>query len=190
MIVELFNDKEHIVTTMPLKSLHNDFAHPIECPAGEYVLTIEKAKGIMQLMKAKLRTIVGRYNASGNGSDMVILDSADENYTVEQNELTYGRFNSEKALEVARAEQNHELLLKDGDDWSNFLQHKTPALLYWWQKMDEHNLLFFTCTILDDTNSVLSNSTPKAVSRHRKAVGMDSHQDSSTKEMSDSVRKT
>jgi hypothetical protein len=55
--------------------------------------------------------------------------------------------------------------------------------------MDEHNLLFFTCAILDDTNSVSSNSTPKAVSRHRKAAGTDSHQASSTKEMSDSERK-
>jgi hypothetical protein len=118
MFVELFNDKEHIVTTMPLKSLHDDFVHPIGCPAREYVLSVEKAKGIMQLMKAKLRTIVGRYNSSGNGSDMVIPNSADENYSVERNEDTYGRFNSKKALEVAKVEQNHELLLKDGDDQS------------------------------------------------------------------------
>jgi hypothetical protein len=70
MITELFNDREHIVSTQFYKNSHDDFALPIECARGDYLLTIKKAKRLMQDMKPRPMEIIRRYYASGNGYDM------------------------------------------------------------------------------------------------------------------------
>jgi hypothetical protein len=49
MITELFNDREHIVSTQSYKNLHDDFALPIECVRGDYLLTVEKSKGLCRI---------------------------------------------------------------------------------------------------------------------------------------------
>ena len=148
MITELFNDREHIVSTQSYKNLHNDFTLPIECARGDYLLTVEKAKRLMQDMKPKLREIIRRYNASGNGSDMCRTDDdSDDEWDVTMNEATYARFNHDWSLKCAESMHNQELLLKDGDDRSSFVKYTSSALLYWWHVMDEYNLLFFTRAI-------------------------------------------
>jgi hypothetical protein len=121
----------------------------------------------MQDMKPKVREIIRRYNASGNKSDMHRTDfDSDDDHDVMMNEATYGRFNHDWSLKRAESMHNQELLLKDGDDQSSFLKYKSSALLYWWHVMDEYNLLFFTCAMLEDNNSASSTSIPNAVSRH------------------------
>jgi hypothetical protein len=195
MITELFNDREHIVSIQSYKNLHDNFALLIECARGDYLLTVEKVKRLMQDMKPKLREIIRRYNASGNGSDMHRTDDdSNDERDVMMNEATYGRFNHDWSLKHVESMHNQELLLKDGNDQSSFLKYESSALLYWWHVMDEYNLFFFTCAILDINNSASSTSIPNAVSRHgrndsKKVTGAVNAQQVATKELNDNVRK-
>ena len=70
LLVELFNDPMVEAKTEVVKDLHSDFSKVIDCPKGLYHLTEDKAEDLMQDMKTRMRDIVGRYNPSGNGSDM------------------------------------------------------------------------------------------------------------------------
>ena len=78
LIVEVFNDEEHDVQTQSLPHLHDDFVNPIVCKKLAYDLTVDKAKEMIMFMKPKLREIIRRYNASGNGSDMRIEEHDNE----------------------------------------------------------------------------------------------------------------
>ena len=128
MITELSNYREHIVSTQSYKNLHDDFALPIECARGDYLLTVEKAKRLMQDMKPKLREIIRRYSASGNGSDMRGTDDdSNDEWDVTMNESAYGRFNHDWSLKHVEPMHNLELLLKDGNDRSSFLKYKSSA---------------------------------------------------------------
>ena len=97
LIVEMFNDADVELRTRVVKDLHENFAESIDCPKGSYILSIDKAKDLLQDMKSRLRDIVRRYNASGNGSDMRICEyDSDDERLIEENEDTYGRFNQER----------------------------------------------------------------------------------------------
>jgi hypothetical protein len=90
---------------------------------------------------------------------------------------------------------NQELILKDGDDRKNFLQHEATTVLYWWHVMDEHNLLWRTCAMLSDDQSASSSRKPKPVSRNGRKLASNSStikgdtRDKHTKEMHDNVRR-
>jgi hypothetical protein len=199
LIVEMFNDEELDVQTQSLPNLHDDFVNPIVCKKLAYTLTNDKAKDMIQYYKPKLRDIIRRYNASGNGSDMRIDD---HDIDMEEREDSMcvavldksGRFNRETAVRRATTLNDGDLILKDGDDRANFLRYESSTLLYWWHVMDEHNLLVFTFAKLADELSATACSKPKSVSRHdRKASEKKTTavvaQDSRTKEMTDDVRR-
>ena len=89
-------------------------------------------------MKPKIREIIRRYNASGNGSD-IRIDEVDidgdeleedmcEGGVNDMREDNYGRFNQETALRRATKMDNQELILMDGDDRKNFLQHEATTV--------------------------------------------------------------
>ena len=204
IMVEMFNDEDMDVATQSYKHLHDDFHSPIECMKGSYTLTIDKAKELIMSMKHKLREIIRRYNASGNGSDMRIdnvdidgdeLEAMREGGVNEMSEDNYGRFNRVTSLRRAVKMGDQELILKDGDDRKSFLQHEATTLLYWWHVMDEHNLLWRTCAMLSDDQSASSSRKPKPVSRHERKLASNAStskgdtRDKHTKEMHDNVRR-
>ncbi len=172
LLVELFNDAGYEVQTVVVSNLHDEFEVSIDCPKGAYELTPTKCKELLQDFKTKLRDMIKRYNASGNGSDMMVCDyDSDDARVVEENEETYGRFNSGRAKKRAEAKGDQALILKNGDDRQAFLRHYPVDLLYVWHIMDVHNLLFFTAAKLDEDNSA-SSSRP-AGKTSRKSVGTD-----------------
>lgn len=77
LLVALFNDPDQEARTDVLSTLHSKFADAIDCPKGNYDLTDEKAKKLIDTMKHHLRVIIERYNTSGNGSDMRIVTDVD-----------------------------------------------------------------------------------------------------------------
>ena len=90
-------------TTEVFKTLHENFKEPIDCPK-HHDLTSDKCKELIQEQKTKLRGIIGRYNRSGNGSDMAQFDEDTDNEDddeIVENEDTYGRFNAEQAARRA-----------------------------------------------------------------------------------------
>ncbi|EJK57129.1 hypothetical protein THAOC_22862 [Thalassiosira oceanica] len=93
LLVERFNDAEVQARTTVKPHLHAEFAVAINCPKGEYQLTVDKAKDFLQDQKHKIRPIVNNYNASGNGSDMMVMEDIDSD-----SEELHGRL----AFETAR----------------------------------------------------------------------------------------
>jgi hypothetical protein len=171
MICELFNDETVEVQTVPLPDLHDNFREPIACPKGEYTLTPDKAKDLMSDTKGKLRTIISKYNMSGNGSDMAHFedDSGDEDEGLPESDATYGRFNSARALRRAgRRKGMDHLKVTNGDDRRDFLAYHPPDILYWWHLLDVHNLLYFFMGKLGDNNSASCAKTPDATSSKKR----------------------
>jgi hypothetical protein len=74
LLVELFNVPKVEATTECVKYLYSDFNKAIDRPKGLYDLSDDKAEDLMQDMNTRMRDIVGRYNRSGNGSDMRVMD--------------------------------------------------------------------------------------------------------------------
>ena len=77
LIVEKFNNDEHLTRTEVLPNLHDDFAEEVLVSKSDYTLTRKKAKGLIAQMKPKLLDICQRYEASGNGSNMMDSDNED-----------------------------------------------------------------------------------------------------------------
>ena len=134
MICELFNDENVIVETPPVPSLHEKFANTISCPKGRYTLTKDKCKDLIMDQKTKLRSIINRYQLSGNGSDMVSFDNDTDNEAeIVENEETYGRFNAARAMRRSdRRTDFDKLKLVNGDDRSSFLRQEPIDLLMWY----------------------------------------------------------
>lgn len=101
---------------------------------GEYDLTADKSKAIMQQQKTNLRGIIGKYNASGNGSDMV------------QHPDDRG-IGTEKSVFEGPGWLGAD---GDGDDRRNFLGMNSVDILYWWDVMDELNMIFIFMGKLHD----------------------------------------
>ena len=76
-MVILFNDLLVEAKTNILPTPHSRFSDAIDCPKGNYDLTEEKAKKLIHTMKHQLRVIIDRYNQSGNGSDMRVVEDVD-----------------------------------------------------------------------------------------------------------------
>ena len=72
-----FNDANWRARTTANPNLHSDFAEEMECPKGDYTLTVEKLKDLFQDQKHKVREMIARYNQSGNGSDMRVMRDHD-----------------------------------------------------------------------------------------------------------------
>ena len=120
-ISDKFNDDEWKPFTTAYPSLHSDFVIPILCERVEFLMTPEKAKEIIGHIRPMLKKMIVNYEESGMGCMSKHDDSAD-----------WGNFDIE--------------LCNGNDDRSRFLLHPAKTyLLYWWAKLDEYNLLSFTC---------------------------------------------
>eukprot|EP00560_Eucampia_antarctica_P000254 CAMPEP_0197836692 /NCGR_PEP_ID=MMETSP1437-20131217/29745_1 /TAXON_ID=49252 ORGANISM="Eucampia antarctica, Strain CCMP1452" /NCGR_SAMPLE_ID=MMETSP1437 /ASSEMBLY_ACC=CAM_ASM_001096 /LENGTH=184 /DNA_ID=CAMNT_0043443071 /DNA_START=20 /DNA_END=574 /DNA_ORIENTATION=- len=89
--------------------------------------------------------------------------------------------NYEKSEEGAMSRKDTEadwgkfdiVLCHGNDDRSRFLyNHSASYLLYWWKKLDEYNLVSFTCHHLPDLLTATSNHSPSISSlstKHNKS---------------------
>ena len=120
-ISDQFNDDSWKPFTTAYPTLHSDFVAPILCERIGYVMTPEKAKEIVNHIRPMLKKMIVNYEESGQGCMSKHDDTAD-----------WGNFDIE--------------LCDGNDDRSRFLLHQQQTyLLYWWAKLDEYNLLSFTC---------------------------------------------
>ena len=156
LIVAKFNDEDFIGKTEGLPNLHDDFVEPVSVFKGEYTLTQKKAKNLIAQMKPKILDICQRYEASGNGSNM--MDSDNEDDDLYQGHPRWGTFNAERAMR-----KNGEY--KNGDDRAAFLRFEGSELLYWWYVLDKYELVQFTTARLSDINGVSSDRTPPQTAR-------------------------
>ena len=180
---ECFNDPEKVYTTKANPNLHDRFKEEIFCEKGAYELTPDKSKTIMQTNKSHLRTMIKNYNASGNGSDMAKHDCDEDGMGgEEESQENFGRFNRELAKKRAELKGQDDLLLVDGDDRSSFLVMNTVDLLYWWDVMDELEMIFVFMGKLHDGVNSSSDKTPGATARRR--VGNDANSNSQSNKKS------
>ncbi len=74
LIVEKFNDEDYIVTTDKLPNLHDDFSEQVAISKGDYTLSPKKARNLIAQMKPNILDLCQRYEANGNGSNMMDSD--------------------------------------------------------------------------------------------------------------------
>lgn len=197
LLVERFNDAEVQARTTVKPHLHAEFAVAINCPKGEYQLTVDKAKDFLQDQKHKIRPIVNNYNASGNGSDMMVMEDIDSdseelhNFNDDEDEgddrrrprtecceANWGRFKAERAQkraqrllervdsdDIERRTHLQELVMMNGDDRRSFLRGQPTSLLYIWDELDKHQLLFKVAAMLDGNTGSSSTKTPAPINR-------------------------
>ena len=111
--------------------------------------------------------MIKNYNASGNGSDMAKHDCDEDGVgSEEESQENFGRFNRELAKKRAVLMGQDDLLLVDSDDRSSFLVMNTVDLLYWWDVMDELEMIFVLMGKLHDGVNLSSDKTPGATARH------------------------
>ena len=112
-------------------------------------LDSSKCKSILTWVKQRITTIIRNYNRSGNGAQnaaekyQFIGDEEDKVDETESNEDKdgdkYGFFNLDKAMQ------------EGGDDRKNFLDRLgyPSDVLYWWQVLQDLDILQATCAIFN-----------------------------------------
>ena len=134
-----FNDCDFEPVSKAYPGLHSDFATSFVLPKREYSLNPEKAKETLGLIKAALFKVIVKYEISGQGA-MRRIDACND----------WGSF---------------DIGLCDGrDDRGNFLTGNTQYLLYWWDRLNEFQLLEFTCGNIPDKFTADSNNAPDITS--------------------------
>ena len=166
-IVKQCNDEDWIVETEAVGGLHDDYGASIECKKGHFTFSVKNAKALLHTTKHRLDQIIKRYEASGNGSNMLESDNEEEEEpTRETIGRQWGRFNKARADREAERKQ-----LKNGDDRQSFLQHFSSDLLYWWWFMDNNDLIHFTIAELDGENAASCDSVPKTTAHSSRKRG-------------------
>ena len=117
LMCEAFNNPEEMIMTALKPTLHDDFKVQIQCDTTNFKLTPDRCDDIMTAMKKKIRTIVNKYNLSGNGSDMARFDDDTDNED-DTDEIYDGHFNQDKSIKRA---ERRGLTIIDGDDQKSFL---------------------------------------------------------------------
>ena len=146
-------------------NIHEEFEESFVCYKGYFEWTKEKAKDFLQKIKKQLNEIITRYEASGNGSNM--LDSEAENSDGEREVYLsrsdvgrkWGRFNKERADRVY-SRKNDFGNIKDGDDSKAFIRHYPPDILYFWWAFDKFELIHFTIGEIDSDIAASSMEVP------------------------------
>jgi len=126
LIADKWNDKEYNPSSSVCNKIHSVFSFSMDLSHTEVEamgdLTPEKAKTKYTKMKNELLVVKNNWEKSGNG-DGTLLQQADD---TEDDEIMF-----------------------DADDKRNFLQGRSPTLLYLWEKAEEHQLLQ---TVLQELN--------------------------------------
>eukprot|EP00956_Cyclotella_meneghiniana_P023472 scaffold45715_cov37-Cyclotella_meneghiniana.AAC.3 len=165
LLCVIFNSDE-VFETKALPDLHDRFRLPITLEKGSMELTPDRCKTVMTDYKKKVMNTIAKYNLSGNGSDMAVVehDQDGEGGALESEE-TYGRFKQDLAIKRAQRSGREDLLIINGDDRREFLGPYGPEVLYWWEMMDANNLLYFFAGKLDKNNRAACGETPVATAR-------------------------
>ena len=155
MISVKCNDDSWKPFTTAYPTLHSDFVSPILCERIDFVMTPEKAKEIVSLIRPMLKKMIINYEESGMGCMSKHDDSAD-----------WGNFDIE--------------LCDGNDDRSRFLLHPAQTyLLYWWAKLDEYNLISFTCGQISPHLTANTDYNPSIGSKRNTGTPKNSSKDSS-----------
>ena len=86
LLEQYFNDASITVSSQippSLNSLNSSFSDPSVCNKGDYELTEEKAKEILEKARRRLTTIINNWEKSGNGSSQHHLDDEDEEQEID-----------------------------------------------------------------------------------------------------------
>ena len=163
-----WNDPDFDCKSSIYADLHDEFSNEIDLSFVSVEnmgsLTPDKAKQKFFKLKNDLVIVKSRYEKSGNGDGSVLV--------VEQNDDD----SSQNSDEIDR----DELQLMNANHKSRFLQDKSPATLYLWQKGDEFDLLTVFCQQLDSTvmlNSSGTNGSTRACSNDNNRDTLDSVND-------------
>lgn len=159
--VEKFNDASFLLSTVPNRTLHSDFHQPIVCNKGDFELTVEKSKDVVNTIRRTVTSMASKYELSGNGANQRdVSNDQDDGEDLPDN---WGRFDANRMREWAEESG----ATNDGDDRANFLGPRPTFYLYTWHILDVNNLIRFTCAQLRDEHSASSDETPRPVSRQR-----------------------
>ena len=155
LVADNWNDITFKPVTTLYMDLHHELARDIDITHSAVekmgILTADKAKSKFFKLKNELIVVKSNWERSGNGDgsrkDNTVRDSHNPHDDAEEEEL----FNA--------------------NDRRNFLNGKSPAVLYLWEKANEHDLLTSVCQKLDCSSSMDSSSASKnnrrANKRHR-----------------------
>ena len=133
---EDFNPKSNIFS-----DLHDDFESQIDLGhsaiAQMGTLTPKKAQEKFTKLKNELIVVKTKWEASGNGDGSVRNQLESEN---------------------ADVDDPIELELMNANDKKNFLDGRSPAVLYLWKTADDHDMLTSVCNQLNDVVMLDSSS--------------------------------
>ena len=132
----LFNNEAWIPYTTSYPTLHQDYALQFQVPKGDLNMTPEKSKEILAAVKPTLYQIIYNYEASGQGGLHRKVTSPD-----------WGTF----SIEDCNGKDDRAAFLRD---------HQPSYLLYWWARLDEYQLLSFTCAHLSNAITADANRSP------------------------------
>lgn len=139
LAAELFNDSGFNPETNIYSELHEDFNYPIKLfhKDAPTPTTPQKIKEKIADIRARLVVVIDNWERSGNGGGNRSIDDDD-----------YGRINT--------------MTLQD-DDRSNFLGGNKSHLLYFWQILEECELLQKTLSVIPKEYSASSDGVPSAM---------------------------
>jgi hypothetical protein len=139
LAAELYNNQTFEPITSRYPSLHEDFAHPIILFGKDapYV-TPQKIREKWSDVRGKLVIIDKNYEKSGIGSGNQMETDNDS-----------GPISS--------------FTLMDNNDHQNFLGNNKPHLLYFWQLLEEYDILDNTLAVIPPDISATSESVPETV---------------------------
>ena len=158
-----FNDNEFKPFTTSYPSLHPDFVDQILLEKGEYDMTPIKAKEIIGNVRPLITKMIINYEESGQGSMSKHDDAAD-----------WGSFDIE--------------LCDGNDDRSRFLLNPSQTyLLYWWAKLDEYNLVAFTCAQIPSHLTANTENSPKVSPNKFNRTHKKAHSNEINSKMNDNV---
>ena len=134
-----WNDEQFDCKSTVYHDLHDDFSTEIDLSFSAVknmgILTPDKAKQKFFKLKNDLVVVKSRYEISGNGDGTVSRTQVESNKNEDRNDPV-------------------ELELINANDRRNFLNGKSPATLYLWEKAEEYGLLTSVCQQLDPSSAV------------------------------------
>jgi hypothetical protein len=135
VITDKFNDIDFSPDSEVFPNLHEDFASSInldldQCPC---VVSVEQVKSWIADRKAKLVLMINRWERSGNGDGQRW-----------EEDRTFGHMES---------------IHYQSENRSQFLQNDRSTLLYYWQMLDNYDMISNTVSILP-ADFGISSSTP------------------------------
>ena len=153
MVADKWNDPDFYIYSQKYSRLHREFVKEIDCSHINVVemgaLTPQKAKRKYMDMQVQVVLVRQNWLASGNGDGSRRVHAGDDD--------------SDFSADTTSVE------LMDANDKANFLQGRSPSILYLWQRAEEYGILDNVCQQLSDacsfdlsdTNMLLLNLSGK-----------------------------